>query len=131
MDFMGSNYQIKIILRALIFAVVLSMLIAFIFSNPKEYIYGLLFSTSITVLNFRLMSISIQRALNMPQKKIKFFIATNYAIRTAIYGIILSVSYMADYLNFYTAIIGIFSVKIVILMGVLDHKYLLKFKKKV
>jgi len=124
------NYQLWIIKRTLSIALILSMLILIIVSNPKEYIYGLLFSTCITVLNFRLMCISIERSLDMAQKKIKFFILGNYAMRTFIYGIVIFISYIADYLNLYTAILGLFSVKITIIFGVFYKKGLFKFIKK-
>ena len=73
MNITEENYQLWIIKRTLSIALILSMLILIIVSNPKEYIYGLLFSTCITVLNFRLMCISIERSLYMPQKKNKIF----------------------------------------------------------
>ncbi len=76
------------------------------------------------------MCISIERSLDMAQKKIKFFILGNYAMRTFIYGIVIFISYIADYLNFYTAILGLFSVKITIIFGVFYKKGLFKFIKK-
>lgn len=51
-------------------------------------------------------------------------------MRTFIYGIVIFISYIADYLNFYTAILGLFSVKITIIFGVFYKKGLFKFIKK-
>ncbi len=50
-------------------------------------------------------------------------------MRTFIYGIVIFISYIADYLNFYTAILGLFSVKITIIFGVFYKKGLFKFIK--
>ncbi|MEW9094797.1 MAG: ATP synthase subunit I [Clostridiaceae bacterium] len=130
MSVTGENYQLWIIKRTLSVALILSALILITFSNPKEYIYGLLFSTCITVLNFRLMCISIEKSLYMAQKKIKFFILTNYTIRTFIYGVVIFISYIADYLNFYTAILGLFSVKIIIIFSTFYKNSLFKIIKK-
>ncbi len=112
------NYQVRIMLKALLFSFILSVFIIVILPDPKKHVYGLVFSTLITILNFRLMCISIEKAICMSQKKIRAFIATNYGIRTFIYGIVLAIAFIADYLSFYTAIIGLFSIRIIIFIDV-------------
>lgn len=109
------NYQQKIIIRALILALIFSGIILIILPNPRQYIYGLIFGTSINVLNFRLMGITFEKAVNMPQKKIMPYIMSQYLIRYIIYATMLVISAVADYISLYTAILGIFMVKIVIL----------------
>ncbi len=109
------NYQFKIIIRALALALIFSGIILFLLPNPKEYIYGLIFGTSINVLNFRLMGITFEKAMNMPQKRIMPYIMSQYLLRYIIYAVMLVVSAVADYISLYTAILGLFMVKIVIL----------------
>lgn len=109
------NYQQKIIIRTLILALIFSGIILLLLPNPKEYIYGLIFGTLINVLNFRLMGITFEKAMNMQQKRIMPYIMSQYLIRYAIYAIMLVISAVADYISLYTAIVGIFMVKIVIL----------------
>lgn len=117
MKMLEGNYQQKIIIRALILALIFSGIILLLLPNPKEYIYGLIFSTSISVLNFRLMGITFEKAVSMPQNKAMGYVVVNYFIRYIIYGVVLIVSAKADYISLYTAILGIFMVKIVIFSG--------------
>lgn len=115
MKILEGNYQQKIIIRALGIALILSGIFWLLLPNPKEYIYGLIFSTSINVLNFRLMGITFEKAVNMPEGRIIPYITVNYIVRYTIYGVMLTVSAIADYISLYTAILGLFMVKIVIL----------------
>lgn len=115
MKMFEGNYQLKIIIRALILALIFSGIILLLLPNPKEYIYGLIFGTSINVLNFRLMGITFEKAMNMPQKRIMPYIMSQYLLRYIIYAIMLVVSAVADYISLYTAILGLFMIKIAIL----------------
>ncbi len=130
MGMFEGNYQRKIIIRALALALILSGIILLIFPNPKQYIYGLVFSTSINVLNFRLMGITFEKALNMSQKRIMPYIMSQYLLRYFIYAIMLIVSAVADYISFYTAILGLFMVKIVILSSPFCDKIFSRVKKE-
>ena len=114
MKLLQGNYQLNIIIRALLLALILSGICLLVFPNPKEYIYGLAFGTSINVLNFKLMAITMERAVHMPQSRIKKYVMGNYTIRYLIYGIMLTVSAVADYINFFAAVVGILMVRIVI-----------------
>lgn len=109
------NYQQKIIIRALVLALIISGIILLILPNPKQYMYGLIFSTSINVLNFRLMGLTFEKAVNMPKNRAVGYVVINYFVRYIIYGIMLTISAIADYISLYTAILGLFMVKIVIL----------------
>ncbi|WIV12184.1 ATP synthase subunit I [Proteiniborus sp. MB09-C3] len=115
MKILEGNYQRNIIIRALLLALILSGVCLIVFPNPKEYIYGLAFGTSINVLNFKLMAITMEKAVHMPQSRIKKYVMGNYSVRYIIYGIMLSISAVADYINFFAAVVGILMVKIVIL----------------
>lgn len=115
MGMFEGNYQQKIIIRALLLALIFSGIILLILPNPKQYIYGLAFGTIINVLNFRLMGLTFEKSVNMPQNKAVGYVVVNYIIRYLIYGVMLTISAVADYISFYTAILGLFMVKIVIL----------------
>lgn len=130
MKLIEGNYQQKIIVRALALALLLCGVFLLIFPNPKQYIYGLVFGTSINVLNFKLMCITFNKALYMSPKRITPYMISNYFIRYIIYGIMLTVSLVADYINFLTAILGVFMVKIVILTWNFADIILGKFKKQ-
>lgn len=130
MKLLQGNYQLNIIIRALLLALILSGICLLIFPNPKEYIYGLAFGTSINVLNFKLMAITMEKAVHMPQSRIKKYIMGNYSIRYLIYGIMLAISALADYINFFAAVVGILMIKIVIQSAVFYDLILDMFRKK-
>jgi len=130
MGLFDGNYQQKIIVRALLLALILSGIFLIFSPNPKEYIYGLAFGTSINVLNFKLMAITFEKAVNMPQNRVMPYIMSQYLIRYIIYGIVLIVSAVADYISLYTAILGLFMVKIVILSTSFYDMIFGRFKKE-
>lgn len=114
MSLTEGNYQRKIIIRALALALIISGIILLILPNPKEYIYGLIFGAIINVLNFRLMALTFEKAVDMHKNKAVGYVVANYFIRYFIYGTVLTIAALADYINLYTAILGVFMVKIVI-----------------
>lgn len=117
---LDGNTQGKIVKRALILAIgVIIIFLIFLKEDSIPYIYGIIFGVCINILNFRLMSLTLERAVKMPQHKVMPYIVGNYMIRYIIYGIVLIISAIADYINFYTAVLGIFMVKIVILADTL------------
>lgn len=124
------NYQLKTMLGAMAIAIIMSGIMRIIISNPKSYIYGLMFTTTITILNFRLMSINIEKAIDMPGGNINKYILVNYIFRYIIYGIAITISFLADYINIYTALFGLFTIKIVIISDALIEWILDRFKKK-
>ena len=112
---LGENYFSTIIKRGIILVLVISGIILLIAKNPKPYLYGIIFGSSINFLNFRLMYISTKKAMSMSIKGAQSHTVTNYFIRYFIYGIVLVVAAKADYINLYTAALGFFIVKIVII----------------
>jgi len=124
------NYQLKTMLGAMAIASILSGIMLITIPNPKSYIYGLMFTTTITILNFRLMSMNIEKAIDMPGKNINKYILVNYTFRYIIYGIAVIISFLADYINIYTALFGLFTIKIVIISDALIEWILDRFKNK-
>lgn len=126
----GENYQLNIMIRAMALAIIVSGIMALTIPNPKTYIYGLMFTTTIAIINFRLMSMNIEKAIEMPQSNIKKYILMNYLFRYIIYGIVITIAFLADYINIYTALLGLFTIKIVILSNALTEWILDKFNNK-
>lgn len=129
MSFEG-NYQNKIIKRIVILVLISSGIIFLTLSNPKQYVYGLVFGASINVLNFRLMSLTLEKSIKMSPEKVMPYVAGNYMIRYIIYGIVLAISAIADYISLYTVILGFFMVKIVIISDTLYDVVKNKSSKK-
>ncbi|WDV46080.1 ATP synthase subunit I [Clostridiaceae bacterium M8S5] len=104
-----------ILKRVIIINLLLIGIIFFVFKEPMPYVKGLIFGSSINVLNFRLMSITLAKSTQMNKKRIMAYVMGNYMIRYVIYAMVLAISVVADYLSFYTTALGFFMVKIVIL----------------
>ncbi len=110
----GENIFISIVKRALVIFAIGAVGILIFVSEPKSYIYGLLFGMVINILNFRLMSLSIKKAIKLDPNKAQRFTVGNYLVRYLIYGIVLYIAAVADYINLVTVVIGFFTVKLII-----------------
>lgn len=110
-----NNTQQKIIKRVIIVTLIFSGIFLIFIKNPTKYVYGLIFGSTINVLNFRLMSLTLEKSVHMAQHKVMPYVVTNYIVRYLIYGIVLSIAAIADYLSVFTVIIGFFMVKVIII----------------
>ena len=125
---LGENIFIDIVKRSLIVMVIGIIAILILASEPKPYIYGLLFGMIINILNFRLMSLSVKKALTLNHGNAQKHAVGNYLVRYMIYGIVLYVAATAEYIDLLMVIVGFFTVKLIIIS---DTFYdLLKGKKK-
>ncbi|QIB27657.1 ATP synthase subunit I [Caloranaerobacter azorensis] len=109
------NIQYKIIKRVFILTILIIGVFFLVFPEPMPYIYGIIFGATINVLNFRLMSLTLEKAVGMSNNKIMPYVVGNYMVRYLIYGIVLTISAIADYINFYSTVLGIFMVKTIII----------------
>ena len=89
------------------------LLVTSIFS--KSMLLGLLFGTIIAVLNFRLLALTIEKSVSMPQSKAQVYSASRYILRMTIVGVVLLVSAKAPHINIIGVAIGLVSPKFVIL----------------
>ena len=112
---LGENYFGTIIKRSIILVLIVIGIILILAKEPKPYINGLVFGSIINLLNFRLMYISIKKAVSLPARKAQVYATTNYMIRYLIYGIVLVVAAKADYISIYTTVASFLLVKIIIL----------------
>ena len=93
--------------------VLLILLVTSTFS--KSIFVGLLFGTIIAVLNFRLLALTIEKSVSMPQSKAQVYSASRYILRMTIVGVVLLVSAKAPHINIIGVAIGLVSPKFVIL----------------
>lgn len=120
------NTQHKVVRRVIIFMLLIIGILFLFFPNPKIYVYGLIFGTIINLLNFRLMSLTLAKSVNMPQSRIIPYVMANYFARYMIYAVVLGIAAMADYISLITTILGILMVKLIILS---DTFYDIIFRK--
>ena len=81
----------------------------------KSMLLGLLFGTIIAVLNFRLLALTIEKSVSMPQSKAQVYSASRYILRMIIVGVVLLVSAKAPHIDIIGVAIGLVSPKFVIL----------------
>ncbi|MGL6104700.1 ATP synthase subunit I [Romboutsia sp.] len=98
-----------------VFDVVILILFIITSNFNKPMILGLIFGTIIAILNFRLLAITIEKVVTMPQNKAQIYSASRYILRMVIVGVVLLVSAKAPHLSVLGVAIGLVSPKFVIL----------------
>lgn len=108
--------------------------IAVVFINQgRPFILGLFFGTLIALLNFRLLYLSLNKAVLMPQGKAQVYASSQYFIRYLLTGVVVFVAIRAENINAIGTIIGLISIKLVIIkQNLLDSKDFFKniFKRR-
>ena len=85
---MGSTWdvQIKVAKGVLILNSIIAGIGYFIFNPWTPFITGLLFGTIIALLNFRLLSLTLEKAVYMRPEKAQIYATSRYFIRFLLYG---------------------------------------------
>ncbi|MBM7622893.1 ATP synthase subunit I [Sporohalobacter salinus] len=91
------------------------IIILLISSMRIDLLLGYILGTSISVLMFRLLAITIEEAVTKDIKKAQGSVFVKYLIRYFIWGIILYTALQVDHLNFLTTVLGLFMIKFTIL----------------
>lgn len=114
---MGQTWgiQVKIAKGVLLLNTAIAVFGFFIFKPWVPFLKGLIFGTIIAILNFRLLALTTEKAVKMPPHKAQVYAGTRYAIRYLINAIVLIISLKADYINALGTIIGLISIKPVVL----------------
>lgn len=121
---MNNHLVFKVVKRTSIISLFIIGIAAFVFKDPKPIVLGYIFGTIISILGFKLLHNTINKAVDMPPGKATAYSTVHYMLRYFIYFIVLGVAALADYLNFPAAILGLLMVKFVILgSGVLDKDF--------
>lgn len=116
-DYTGKLMQ-KVIKRVIVINF-LAVLITFALGRfSQAMLVGLLFGSIISVLNLRLLALSVTKALEMSPGKAQIYASSRYLVRMLIIGAVVFVSIKAPYINAMGTIIGLLSAKLaVIQMG--------------
>lgn len=107
--------RLKIYKYTIIVMCIIAACIAIFADDFIPLIYGLVFGTLISILNFTLLAKTLEKAVYMMPHKAKMYASSQYFIRYIIYGIVIYISLKADYINILGTIIGLLMVKGVIL----------------
>lgn len=112
-----AELQVKIIKKNLI---VLCVLIvgSFLFLNePLKWAYGFTFGSLIGILNFMQLARTMEKAVKMNPGSAQAYASISYFIRFGIMAVVLIVSLKADYINALATVIGLLSIKFIILVS--------------
>lgn len=111
---MNNKLVFKVAKRAIVLVLLIVGIFAFIFKNPKPIIMGMIFGSLISILNFKLLDNTINKAVRMQPSRATAFTISHYFARYIIYFIVMMIASKADYLNLISTIAGLFIVKFVI-----------------
>lgn len=122
MMFKDENIADTIIKRTIVLSLIIIGIMFIGMKNPKPLVLGYIFGVSVNILTFKLMEKSVERAVTMEPSKAYGYSVKQYLIRYCIYAIVLTVGALADYLSIFTVVLGLFTIKIVILsLAVIDQ----------
>lgn len=122
---MNNDLIFKLTKRIAIVSLFIVGIVAFVFKDPMPIIQGYIFGTIISILGFKLLHNTINKAVEMTPSRASGFSMAHYMLRYIIYGVVLAVAALADYLNFPATLLGLLMIKIMILVsGMIDKEFL-------
>lgn len=119
---MNNDIIITIYKRALVVSFIIMGFTFFIFTNPKPIVLGYLFGLIISMLSFKLLESTINRAVKMTPRRANSYTFVHYTLRYFIYFIVLAVAAIGDYLNFPATLLGLLMVKFIIIASTFIDK---------
>lgn len=99
----------------IVFDLIALVLILLLSNSVKEMVTGLLFGSIISVLNFRLLAISLEKAVNYSVGKAQAYTSAQYSVRMFIIAVVLFVSVKSPHISIIGTTIGLLSTKFAIL----------------
>ncbi|MCI6458633.1 MAG: ATP synthase subunit I [Clostridiales bacterium] len=98
----------------IIYAIIISAISIFI---PKETIHimlGVVFGSVIAILNFRLLALTMEKAVDMSPGKAQAYTSMRYLVRMFIVAVVIFVSVKNPNINVIGTVLGLISTQIVI-----------------
>lgn len=110
------QYEINYVTKGVIvYSLIVMILLLTTSTFSKPIMLGVVFGAIISVLNFRLLAITLQKSLTMPVSRAQIYSGTQYMMRMTITGVVLLVSIKSPNLNMIGTVIGLLGPKFVIL----------------
>ncbi|SDJ89353.1 ATP synthase subunit I [Natronincola ferrireducens] len=125
--------QVKIVKGVLLLNTIIGIVGIFFVNSPMMFLTGLLFGTIMSLLNFRLLFLTLKKAVEMAPHQARVYTTSRYMLRYFIMGMILYISIKADYIHSFGTILGVITLKLVVLQKELfnDKQYFKNiFKRK-
>lgn len=99
---------IKKVIKTVLFLDIVIVALLFITSNfTMGIFYGLVFGSVFSILNFRIFSLDLEKALKMSPGKAQAYAVSKYYTRMILVGIVIVISLKANYINTIGTIIGL------------------------
>lgn len=99
------------------------IVIALALSLHIDWFLGYIFGTVVSLLMFRLLAVTVDEAIDKEFDGARALVFKRYLIRYLIYGVVLYISSQRGYLNFLAVIVGLFMVKLTIVVEVFYKKF--------
>ncbi len=115
MDKSVLKFQAKLAGKVMFVAMFISVVSFFLSSEPKKFILGLFLGTLVSILNFRQMGITMEKAVHMSPTAAQKYAGLQYFIRFLTVGAVLFLSMCSVYVNFIGVALGFLLLKFVIL----------------
>lgn len=121
----NNDLVFKLTKRTIVISLFIIGIMAFAFKEPMPMIQGYIFGTIISILGFKLLQNTINKAVEMTPSRASSYSMVHYILRYVIYAVVLTVSALAGYLNFPATLLGLLMIKFVILgSGIIDKNFL-------
>ncbi|WP_099190049.1 ATP synthase subunit I [Tepidibacter mesophilus] len=105
------------IIKVMIAIFGLVVIVAFLTHTfSKELLCGLAFGSIFSILNLRLLSLTLEKAITMHPGNAQGYVLSRYMIRFILTAMVLAISFKAPYINAIGTIIGLLLPKISILI---------------
>ncbi|MFM1535623.1 ATP synthase subunit I [Helcococcus ovis] len=109
----NEKYVNSIIIKVLILLIVESIIILIFFDKVLPKILGLLLGGFVSIAFFKILYLNIVVAIEKSEAQAKRYMAINYSVRYLISGLIFFIAAKSIYLNIFTCLIGMLSIKFV------------------
>ncbi len=103
---------------ALILTFITTVLLFFSVKDPKPYALGFLVGGLVSVLNFRLMVMTLNKSIRRSAESAVSVVSSNYYLRYLIYGLVLVLAVMQGSMNYVAVAAGFLVVKAVVILSV-------------
>ncbi|MDO9493588.1 ATP synthase subunit I [Acetobacterium sp.] len=93
------------------------MLFSFLAKDPLAFALGVIFGGAYSILNFRLMQLTFDKAMKMPSARAQKYVQTRYFLRYLITGVVIYVAIINPWVNIIGVLLGLVAVKISVLIN--------------
>lgn len=97
-----------------VYAIIISLLSFIISKEPIHVMLGVVFGGIIAILNFRLLALTMEKAVDLPPGKAQAYTASRYLVRMFIVAAVVFVSVKNPNINIIGTVLGLISTQIVI-----------------